>query len=566
MVSSLLQMSSIAPSVFDQVGGGPPLQKARWGLLSTARVNRHMVASALGSLVGGIAAVASRSLDKAQAYIDAEPSFSPVTASSAISGEEVKGKNSTAAPDLRQARPIALGSYEELNQRNDIDIVYISLPNGQHKDAVLASLRSGKHVLCEKPMAMRERDVAELFAAAKANNCLLMEGLMCLHSASLDYVRDALRVVPPPPSESPDRLRTDRPAAEEQRLPNPRKWRGLGRIVSVQANFTFTFNRGGHRLSEFRDGGGSLWDVGVYPISVARWVLSCAEGPTHSPVGGEPCWVSGHFLGPSDSRRGVSDEDVEKAAHPLAAVDECFSGSLGFPNGCVMQFHVGFVGPYAMSMTITGTEGSITLRNPYKPDPVKGDVIDLVVNTTEGTIAQRASNPSWASVSIGPITETSTWEGRCTELPPHRQRLFRAAREVLQCSGKDGSRDDDATTNGDKASNEGRGEDVAFLADLAAAADPARHATYLYQLEFDELSAAALVLKRLQPQQQNPRALSLSASDDFRSVRRPLNLAVQQLQAALTVSENFSSGSAKLVEALWESATVKLGAPVRLEW
>ena len=74
------------------------------------------------------------------------------------------------------------GSYDELLADPEVEAVYVPLPNDIHKKWVIEALRHGKHVLCEKPLAMNVREVEEMFAAAEENNVLLMEAYAYLHS------------------------------------------------------------------------------------------------------------------------------------------------------------------------------------------------------------------------------------------------------------------------------------------------------------------------------------------------------------------------------------------------
>src|SRR2546423_6821139 len=100
----------------------------QWGLLGTAKINRAILNAMPNSERGEILAVSSRDLDKAQAY--------------------------AAEHNL----PRAHGSYEALLADPQVDIVYISLPNGLHAEWTIKALQAGKHVLCEKPFALTLAD------------------------------------------------------------------------------------------------------------------------------------------------------------------------------------------------------------------------------------------------------------------------------------------------------------------------------------------------------------------------------------------------------------------------
>ena len=115
----------------------------RWGLLSTAAIARKNWKAIRLSGNGRVSAVASRSVAKAQSFID-----------------------QCAAEVPQSADVVALDSYQKLIERDDVDAVYIPLPTGVRKDWAIRAAEAGKHVLCEKPMAMNAAQGREMLAAA----------------------------------------------------------------------------------------------------------------------------------------------------------------------------------------------------------------------------------------------------------------------------------------------------------------------------------------------------------------------------------------------------------------
>src|SRR5262249_15550038 len=111
------------------------MPRLRWGLLSTARINRLIIPAIRGSARSEVTTVASRTLDRASAY----------------AGE--------------WQIPRALGSYDALLDDPAIDVVYIGLPNSLHVEWTVRALEAGKHVLCEKPLALSVDDVDAIQAA-----------------------------------------------------------------------------------------------------------------------------------------------------------------------------------------------------------------------------------------------------------------------------------------------------------------------------------------------------------------------------------------------------------------
>src|SRR5919197_3678335 len=126
-------------------------EPVRWGVVSTADINRKVIPGAHASPKVELVAVASRELGRAEAY----------------------------AREWRIER--AFGSYEELLAEPSIDAVYISLPNTLHCEWSVRALESGKHVLCEKPLSRHPEEVAAAFDAAARNGRLLMEAFMYRH-------------------------------------------------------------------------------------------------------------------------------------------------------------------------------------------------------------------------------------------------------------------------------------------------------------------------------------------------------------------------------------------------
>jgi xylose dehydrogenase (NAD/NADP) len=181
-----------------------------WGFLSTANINRKVLAGARESGAVDVVAVASRDQARADAY----------------------------AREHRIER--AHGSYEALLEDPEVEAVYISLPNSLHVDWSIRALQAGKHVLCEKPLTRREREAEEAFDAADDAGRILMEAFMYRHNP------------------------------QTRRLTELVGEGAIGRLQLVRAAFSFPVQGEGNvRLNAALDGG-SLMDVGCYCISGAR--------------------------------------------------------------------------------------------------------------------------------------------------------------------------------------------------------------------------------------------------------------------------------------------------------
>ncbi|HKO29457.1 MAG TPA: Gfo/Idh/MocA family oxidoreductase [Solirubrobacteraceae bacterium] len=186
------------------------MSDVKWGIISTARINRLFLEGARQASGVEIAAVASR--DRATA-------------------EEYARENEIAT---------AHGSYEALLDDPQVEAVYIPLPNSMHVEWSIRALQSGKHVLCEKPMSRRTQEVERAFDAAEQHGRLLMEAFMWRHNPQTARLTDLL----------------------EQGA--------VGRIRMIRAAFGFVTNDPANvRLQTALDGGG-LMDVGSYCVSATR--------------------------------------------------------------------------------------------------------------------------------------------------------------------------------------------------------------------------------------------------------------------------------------------------------
>jgi predicted dehydrogenase len=184
----------------------------RWGIVSTAHINRLFLAGAREADNVEVLAVASRDQPRADAY----------------------------ARD--NGIPRAYGSYEVLFSDPDVEAVYISLPNSMHVDWTVRALEAGKHVLCEKPMSRHTDDVGRAFDVSERQDRLLMEAFMYRHN--------------------PQTRRLTELVAEG----------AVGRVRIVRAAFGFVAHDPANvRLSAALDGG-ALMDVGCYCVSGSRLI------------------------------------------------------------------------------------------------------------------------------------------------------------------------------------------------------------------------------------------------------------------------------------------------------
>jgi D-xylose 1-dehydrogenase (NADP+, D-xylono-1,5-lactone-forming) len=181
-----------------------------WGLLSTANINRKLLAGARPSDRVDVVAVASRNRGRAEAFA------------------------------RENGIERAHGSYEELLGDPGVEAVYISLPNSLHVEWSVRALEAGKHVLCEKPLARRAAEAERAFDAAERAGRILMEAFMYRHHPQTRRVADLVRDG------------------------------SVGRLQVIRAVFSFPVQGAENvRLDAGLDGG-ALMDVGCYCVSGAR--------------------------------------------------------------------------------------------------------------------------------------------------------------------------------------------------------------------------------------------------------------------------------------------------------
>lgn len=249
-----------------------------WGLLSTANINQALIKPLSASKRTRLLAVASRSISAAEAYAH------------------------------EWNIPRAHGSYEALLADPEIDVIYNSLPNHLHAEWTIKALHAGKHVLCEKPFALTLAEVDAMSQAARETGKIVTEAFMYRHHAQTLKVKEIVASGV------------------------------LGKLQLIKGSFTFTLKREGNFRWVTEAGGGSIWDVGCYPISYARMI-----------VGAEPVEVFGWQV------------------TGAGGADESFIGQMKFKDGVHAQFDSGFKSSFRSRIEIVGTDASLNIPNPFKP-------------------------------------------------------------------------------------------------------------------------------------------------------------------------------------------------------
>ncbi len=251
--------------------------KLQWGILSTARINRSLIPHLQTSLHSELAAVASRDAGKGRLYAQ------------------------------EKGIPRSYGSYEALLDDPEIDIIYNPLPNHLHAEWSIKALQAGKHVLCEKPMALSLAEMDAMSAAARKSGRVLTEAFMYRHHNQT--------------------LQVEKMIASG----------ALGDLRLVRGHFSFYMEDPGNVRWDPAMGGGSLWDVGCYPVSYARTM-----------VRSEPLEAFGWQV-------------------TQGGVDLTFSGLLRFPKDILLHFDCSFGAPFRTEIEIIGTKASLLIPEPFKP-------------------------------------------------------------------------------------------------------------------------------------------------------------------------------------------------------
>ena len=254
-------------------------EKIHWGVIGTANIARAAVIPAIqASRNGKITAVASRDSEKAANFA------------------------------FKNLIPRSFGSYEALLDDPEIRAVYIPLPNSLHYEWAIKAAQAGKHVLCEKPLALSAAQCIEMDAAAKENGVLLMEAFMYRFHPRTETIIDRIRNG------------------------------AIGPLRLIHSSFTFKLTRPENIRFRADLGGGSLMDVGSYCVNICRTLAH--EEPVEVQAIAE--WCS-------------------------SGVDNQMIGSLRFASGLMAQFSSALTLSRCEQYTIIGIDGYYQVPSAFIP-------------------------------------------------------------------------------------------------------------------------------------------------------------------------------------------------------
>lgn len=260
------------------------LHKLKWGILGCAGIaDQHLIKAIQQSHSGEVIAIASRTMERA----------------------ELMAK--------KHGIPKYYGNYEELLSDVEVEAVYIPLPNHLHCEWVVRAAAAGKHVLCEKPLALNAAEATEMVAACQKADVHLAEAFMYRHHPRYERAKQIIQ---------------------------------SGQIGEVRGMIgLFTFNMSGRQGDiRFRSdmGGGSIYDDGCYPISATRMLL-----------GAEPEAVTVHSM--------FSPEHDH--------VDMMNTALLEFPGGVGAMLQFGMWCDGRNEIQVLGSEGSLLIPNAFYYEP-----------------------------------------------------------------------------------------------------------------------------------------------------------------------------------------------------
>ena len=254
-------------------------EKIRWGVLGTARhAGNTRVPAFHAAKSGDVVAVASRDAARARQFAN------------------------------EHSIPASYGTYEALLADPTIDAVYIPLPNHLHKEWAIRAAGAGKHCLCEKPLGLNAAEAEQMIRTFKSAGLTLAEAFQWRHHPQAQRVRQMLREG------------------------------AIGELHVINAGFSFKLDWSGDIRAKPETGGGALYDIGCYPVALARYM-----------TGQEPLAVTA------------------QAHWAESGVDDRLATTLEFPGGVLATIYCAFTLPLRRFYEVIGSEGTLAVNYAYNP-------------------------------------------------------------------------------------------------------------------------------------------------------------------------------------------------------
>lgn len=225
----------------------------------------------------------------------------------------------------------AYESYDALLNDQDVEVIYIPLPNDLHKEWVVKAAKAGKHILCEKPIALSEDDLEEMIAVCNERNVQFMEAFMYQFHPQHARVKEIIQ------------------AGE------------IGEIKLYKSSHSFNLeNREGNIRMDATKGGGAIWDIGCYSIHAMQMIL---EKQVKS--------VSFKTIQDSKTNVDVSAFGILELENDIHGIVDC---SFDMTNRNEYE--------------IIGTKGTVKVKNAFRPDYLSGNGQIIVTNQSTDRIEQ----------------------------------------------------------------------------------------------------------------------------------------------------------------------------------
>jgi predicted dehydrogenase len=273
-------------------GAGDPDEPVRWGILGTGKIARLLAGALAGSDTGRVVAVGSRDRGRADAFA------------------------------AEFGVPHVFGSYENVVGDDDVDLVYVALPHPMHREWAVRAADAGKHLLCEKPIAVTHAHAGRIVEAARRNDVFLLEAF-------------AYRCHP-----------------QTQRMIELIREGAIGEVRMVDAVFGYDAGpEPQNYLMDHRLAGGGVLDVGCYTTSMAHLIAAAAIGRAVSPVVEV---AAAGFIGPT-------------------GVDHSTAATLTFEGGIVARVACSIQADLESCVRIYGSEGRIAVPSPWLPGRIRSE-------------------------------------------------------------------------------------------------------------------------------------------------------------------------------------------------
>jgi len=275
-------------------------RKLRWGILGTAAITPAVIEGIRRSSNGVVSAVASRQAVRAKTWGDTH------------------------------GIPHTFGSYEALLTSGTADVIYIPLPNSLHAEWTIRTLEARLPVFCEKPFTANAAEARQVAAASRRTGLPVAEAFMYRFHPLYDAVRKTI--------------------ADG----------AIGRLTCIQSTFTFLLDDRTQIPASAEMAGGSLMDVGCYPVNLARLI-----------TGQEPLSVA--------------------AFQHASEVDDTLVGVMRFPDNTLAEVECSIESDERARAEIVGTQGSIVIESPWHPGDEQARFI-LRHNGRDETIVTPGAN------------------------------------------------------------------------------------------------------------------------------------------------------------------------------